>query len=117
MGYTMATAICNNCGARRHLSQRHRYYEPGTIVDLPGGCYATKECRGAKHTIASKNDKPPKRPMAKAKCNGCGHERRVGQQRKTYKIGDKIRVSCRNRDSEHRWLYMPHTVIANGGAA
>ena len=117
MGYTMATAVCNNCGARRHLSQRHRHYEPGTTVSLWCDCTNTGDYRGVKHTIAAKNNKPPKRPMALAKCDGCGHERRVGQQRKTYKLGDKIHVSCRNRDSEHRWLYMPHTVIANGGAA
>ena len=117
MGYTMATAVCNNCGARHHLSQRHRSYEPGTTINLWCACTKTDDYRGVKHTIAAKDAKLPKRPMARARCDDCGYERRVGQQRKTYSHGDKLIARCHNRDSGHRRHYRDHTIIANGGAA
>ena len=117
MGYTMATAVCDNCGARRHLSQRHRHYEPGTTISLWCSCTKTEDYSGVKHTIAAKDAKPQKRPMARAKCDGCGYVRRLGQQRKTYRIGDKIDTTCRNPDSGHNGHFRQHTVIENGGVA
>ena len=117
MGYTMATAVCDNCGARRHLSQHHRHYEPGTTISLWCSCTKTEDYSGVKHTIAAKDAKPQKRPMARAKCDMCGHEINVGQQRKTYKIGDRIEAVCRSRDSHAAWHFRQHTIIDNGGVA
>ena len=117
MGYTMATAVCDNCGARRHLSQHHRSYEPGTTVNLWCDCSEDEYHPYTNHTIAAKDAKLPKRPMARVKCDDCGHERRLGQQRRIYEIGVKISIECRNRNSKHRWHYKQHTVIDNGGVA
>ena len=115
MGYTMATAVCDNCGARHRLSQRHRYYEPGTTVSLWCDCTNTGDYSGVKHTIIAKDAKLPKRPMVRAKCDGCGYVRKVGQQRKTYSPGDNLIARCKNRDAGHQRYYREHTIIDNGG--
>ena len=137
MGYTMATAVCNKCGARRRIIERHGASKPGTTVNMWCVCAKTPDGRFAHtpHTIAdgnngppkrpmlaadtpladvhtdSGNNRPPKRPMVTAICHDCGHKRRVGQQEKKHNLGDRLNIPCSNRNSDHKGKCMIHIVI------
>ena len=113
MGYTMATAVCDRCGARHRISEKHGIYKPGTTVSMWCACAETPDDRFAHtpHTITDGNDGPAKRPMVTAICCDCGHKRRVSQQRKKHSLGDRLNIPCRNKDSDHKLKSRVHIVV------
>ena len=141
MGYTMATAVCNKCGASHMIIERHGAYKPGTTVNMWCTCAKTPDDRFAHtpHTIADRNDRPPrmpmltadvpwadvhadsgndgptKRPMVTAVCCDCGHKAQLIQPAKPQAGGTKIGHlcwACPERDDDGMAIRHPHTVMA-----